>query len=172
MSEDIASSVEPDGQVGSEHTLHWYYNPWRAKWQRPAAALSISVAVAAIAGYTFTTPDWWPQALGWGGLSLLLLLGMTAVLYVPVGYRLDQRGVSVRFLGVPQFRPWDYYRNFYVHETGVHLTTMPQPSPLDPFRGHFLQYGAKGTKVTRDEIVAFIEARMTLKGIPDGPASS
>jgi hypothetical protein len=86
-------------------------------------------------------PNWWPQALGWGGFSFLALLGMTANLFLPVRYRLDDKGVTVYFpFGVPSFRDWAHYRNFYVHDTGVHLTTMPQPSALDPFRGHLLLF--------------------------------
>jgi hypothetical protein len=132
-----------------ESSLTWTFNPWRDRrgWRHPAVALALLLGIACLAGYTFTQPDWWPQALGWGGFSLLVLLGMCANLFLPVSYQLDARGVTVRFLGVPSFRPWDHYRNYYSHDTGVHLTTMPEPSPLDPFRGHLLLFAGNRTEV-------------------------
>ncbi|MDT9120716.1 hypothetical protein RSW84_25110, partial [Escherichia coli] len=66
--------------------------------------------------------------------------GMTASMFLPARYRLDAKGVTTWFLGLPSFRPWEHYRNFYAHDTGAHLTTMPRPSPLDPFRGHLLLF--------------------------------
>lgn len=107
--------------------------------------------------------NWGWQALSWGLISLLLLLGMTASLYLPGRCKLDRRGVTTHFLGVPTFRPWQHYRNFYVHDNGIHLTTMPKPSALDPFRGHFVQFAGN-----RDEVVAFVKAHMVLRGVPEG----
>ncbi len=103
--------------------------------------------------------QFWPaQMLGWGGISLVLLLVMTATLYLPIRYRLDEKGVTVFFLGAPNFRKWGHYRNFYQHDTGVHLTTMPTPSALDPFRGHYLRYSNN-----RDEVAAFIKAHVVVE---------
>lgn len=172
--------MDQDRQHAAEaEALSWTASPWTANWRRPAAALALCVIVALIGGFAFTYPNysaealsaaeqaardnWWVSMIGWSGLSLLLLLGMTAAIYLPVRYTLDARGVTTRFLGVPTHRRWDHYRNFYVHDAGVHLTTMPQPSRLDPFRGHFLQFAGN-----RGEVVAFIERHMTLRGVPEG----
>jgi hypothetical protein len=140
--------------------LAWGYNPWRANLRRPLLALLLEVVVAAMAGWSSTYPHWWPQALGWGGVSLLLLLGMTATIFLPVRYKLDLQGVTVYFLGAPSFRKWEHYRNFYVHKTGVHLTTLPQPSGLDPFRGHFLQYGAADGPGTAEQVAQYVEEHL------------
>jgi hypothetical protein len=94
---------------------------------------------------------WRGQWLAWSAISLLFLLGMTLVIYTPVGYTLDARGVTVRFMGVDSFRPWEHYRNFYAHARVVHLTTMPRPSRLDPFRGHPLQFSGN-----RDRVLAYL----------------
>jgi len=140
----------------------WAFNPWRANWRRPAAALAIELFFAFLGGFSFTWPDWWPAMLGWAFLGLLLLLGMTSTVFLPVRYRLDARGVTVFFLGVAGFRGWEHYRNFYPHDTGVHLTTMPQPSALDPFRGHFLRYAENKLEVDR-----YVQDHMTLRGQPE-----
>ncbi len=140
--------------------LAWTYNPWRANPRRPVTALLLELAVASAAGWSSSWPDWWPQCIGWGGLSLLLLLGMTATIFLPVRYKLDVQGVTVSFLGAPSFRKWAHYRNFYSHDTGVHLTTMPTPSGLDPFRGHYLQYGAADSMGRREQVLAFVQQHL------------
>jgi hypothetical protein len=145
---DDAGEVAP---AADSAALEWTYNPWRdasgPAWRRPWVAMLLILLVAAVAGYSFSAPDWWPQALGWGGVALLMLVGSTASLFLPVRYRLDPRGVTVWFLAAPSFRPWEHYRNYYVHDTGVHLTTMPTPSGLDPFRGHLLLYAGNKASV-------------------------
>jgi hypothetical protein len=91
------------------------------------------------------------QWLLWSLVTILMILGMTAPLYLPAQYRLDDKGVTVRFAGVPSMRRWEHYRNFYPHKRIVHLTTLPRPSALDPFRGHSLCFDGN-----RDEVLAFL----------------
>jgi hypothetical protein len=102
---------------------------------------------------------WRGHWLAWSGISLCFLLGMTLVLFTPVGYRLDERGVAVRFMGVSSFRPWEHYRNFYPHARVVHLTTMPRPSRLDPFRGHPLQFSGN-----RDAVLEYLGEHIARAG--------
>ena len=160
--------LQPSISIGATKQLAWTFNPWRANWRKPALALTIVLLVATLAGWSFTYPDWWPQALGWGTISLTFLLGATATLFLPVRYLLDSRGVSVYFLGVPSFRQWSHYRNYYMHDTGVHLTTMPKPSALDPFRGHYVQFSRDPSgQSNRALVAAFIEEHMRAwKGKP------
>jgi hypothetical protein len=141
----------------TESPLSWTFNPWRDRrgWRHPTVALLLLLAIAALAGYAFSAPQWWPQGLGWAAFSLVFLLGMTANLFLPVSYKLDEQGVTVRFLGVPSFRPWSHYRNYYVHDTLIHLTTMPKPSALDPFRGHALLLAGN-----REEVAALVRAHI------------
>lgn len=134
--------------------VEWSYNPWRHArgWRHPVVALLLELSVAALAGYAFTAPPGGGapdtgELLRWGGFALVFLLAGTASLFLPVRYRLDERGVTVWFLGVPSSRPWQHYRNYYLHATGVHLTTMPRPSALDPFRGHFLLFAGNREQV-------------------------
>jgi len=178
--------------------LTWSVNPWHTNWKRPAAAMAVCIVVALLAGFSFNYPNysalppapgqaasdgsaanqgdesnanaiatdpelWLYRAAGTAIISLALLLGMTGMIYLPARYKLDENGVTGYLLGVPTFRPWRHYRNFYVHQNGVHLTTMPKPSPLDAFRGHFLQFYGN-----RDEVVAYIDEHMTLRGVPEG----
>jgi len=153
--------------VDAEQSLSWTYNPWRADWRKPALALLIEVGVAALAGLSTSQPGAPGSALGWSAFALLLLLGMTATIFTPVSYRLDEKGVSVRFVGTPSFRRWEHYRNYYVHKPGVHLTTMPQPSALDPFRGHMLMFDGN-----REAVVEYIARHIVKEQAPAAPDSS
>lgn len=121
-------------------------------------------AQAELSGLLRQREIWPQQVVGWAGISLMLLLVMTAALYLPIRYRLDTKGVTVFFIGAPNFRKWGHYRNYYIHDTGVHLTTMPTPSPLDPFRGHFLRFDQN-----RDEVMAYIKERIIVEKAKDKP---
>lgn len=102
------------------------------------------------------------QWLLWSCVTIVLMLGMTAPLYLPAHYRLDDKGVTVSFAGVPSVRRWEHYRNFYPHQRLVHLTTLPRPSALDPFRGHSLCFNGN-----RDEVLAFLEQHVRKSAQPD-----
>ncbi len=119
-----------------------------------ARALKAQAALQQLAADPAGT-RWRGEWAVWSAISLVFLLGMTLVIYTPVSYRLDARGVTVRFMGVNSFRPWEHYRNFYAHTRVVHLTTMPRPSRLDPFRGHPLQFAGN-----RDAVLAFLETHI------------
>ena len=125
------------GQVPSE-PLSWRYNPWKEQPVKTVLVFVINCAVLLVVYYSY---------YGDAALRLFLLVtalvmfGMTLPLLVPITYKLDSKGVTVYFLGVPSFRSWPHYRNIYVHNNGIFLTSMKRPSRLDPFRGHFLLYG-------------------------------
>jgi len=189
----MADDKQPAAATAEE--LSWTVSPWHTNWRRPLAAMLVCLAVALLAGFSFnypnyaTTPQatadgqlegpsadtqaeqeqlaearahWIGQAIGWSFISFVLLISLTAMIYLPVRYKLDARGITTYLAGVPTHRPWSHYRNFYVHDTGVHVTTMPEPSALDAFRGHYLQFAEN-----RDEVVAFLEKYMTLRGVPE-----
>ena len=165
----MAQSGEEQGGAGAQpKELAWSFNPWRSDWRRPALALVIVIAVPVLAAWSFTAPDWWPQAIGWAVVGFILLFGTSAVIVLPVGYKLDERGVTVYFLGTASFRAWNHYRNFYVHSNGVYLTTMPRPSRLDPFRGHLLQFSQRGGGGEKEAVCAFIRARIPRPAVAGG----
>lgn len=100
----------------------------------------------------------------WALIGLALVGGMNSLLFFPVRYRLDAKGVAVHYLGVPSERDWGYYRNAYFHRQLVHLTTLPQPSPLDPFRGHALLFDPRSPSGRREAVEPFLRARLGLPG--------
>jgi uncharacterized membrane protein YwaF len=119
----------------SNGPLIWSYNPWKERAGLTWALCGVNCAVSAIA-YISLIDD--PSVIVFALLAALCMFGMTLSLLVPISYRMDERGVTVSFLGTNSFRPWSHYRNIYVHSNGVFLTSMDRPSKLDPFRGHFM----------------------------------
>lgn len=135
-------------QVQSAGSLSWTHNPWKASFWRTICAFALNLAI--VYGVYLTFPE-----KGFSILAAILLFGMTLTLFVPVRYELTDEGVAVYFLGTRSFRAWSHYRNFYLHKEGVFLTSMPKPSGLDPFRGHFLKYFQN-----KDEVESFVRAHI------------
>jgi hypothetical protein len=117
------------------------------------AALAICLVVAVLAA-------WWARTPLWGVLGFALVAGTNAAIFLPARYRLDNAGVTVWFLGVPSQRAWNHYRNAYYHRNLVHLTTLRQPSALDPFRGHSLQFDPHDPQGERQAVKEFIETKL------------
>jgi len=138
----------PSNDTPKSSVLTWGFNPWRRTPLRSVCALIVNLLIVALVYFGDTAEAYAP-------LAFLLLFGMTLTLFVPVTYRLDENGVTVFFLGTRSFRPWNHYKNFYPHKEGVFLTSMPKPSPLDPFRGHFLRFSEN-----RDEVLAYLKSHI------------
>ncbi len=125
------------GQAQLEPII-WRYQPWKEQPKKTMLVFLIDCAVVLLVYFCYYSDP----ALGlFVFVSALFMFGMTLSLLVPIGYKMDVKGVTVRFIGVPSFRLWQHYRNLYVHNNGIFLTSMRRPSGLDPFRGHFLLYG-------------------------------
>ncbi len=130
--------------------IAWTYNPWTSKPVNSALAGILLLAVVLIVLLNFAEK-------GWAVLAFVFLFGMNLTLFVPVSYKLDDSGVSVYFLGTKSFRAWKHYRNAYIHNDGIFLTTEPKPSPLDPFRGHFLKFNQN-----KELVQAYVKSHMKL----------
>jgi hypothetical protein len=177
MHDSETSGSSPESGVDNlPRRLEWTLNPWREHPLKTAAAFVLSTGIAVLMAWTVTYPNfdpqhvpaagdvtgWWKDWIAWSLLSVAFVLGMTAPLYIVHRYVLDPEQVTTFFLGVPSRRPWSHYRNYYKHPNGVYLTTSHKPSRLDPFRGRFLR-----TCGNREQVIAYIEEHMTLKGVSE-----
>jgi len=147
-----ADDADTAMRMDTAQTLEWTHHPWRMSPVKTTALVVVNLAVTVIVYFAF------PEKL-FALLALLVMFGSTMSIYLPIRYRFNQQGVTVFFLGVPSFRPWKHYRQAYVHNNGVFLTSMPRPSRLDPFRGHFLRYADN-----REEVVKYVR-----RFIPEKP---
>jgi len=133
-------SPDPAGSASADEPLEWTHHPWKAAPLKTVVLLAVNLGVTTIVYFSF------PEKV-FALLAFVVMFGSTMSIYLPVRYRFTRKGVTVFFLGVPSFRPWQHYRQAYVHGNGVFLTSMPRPSRLDPFRGHFLKYADNGEEV-------------------------
>jgi hypothetical protein len=97
--------------------------------------------------------------LGFGvyfaGLSLVFLFIALGRYFIPTYYELGPNGVRTRFMGISRERPWEFYRNYYPHDIGVHLTPLTSPGALDPFRGQFVRFWKN-----KNEVISYIAGRI------------
>ena len=132
----------------SKEILVWESFPLRDDYPRSLLLLILLAALPAGVYVTLGDPALVVVALLLPGLSLWRY-------FLPTTYEMSDDGVRFVTLGVTRARPWSHFRNYYVHDVGIHLSSFPAPSPLDPFRGTFLRF-----RGNREEVVRFIERRI------------
>lgn len=91
-----------------------------------------------------------------GGLSSLLLLASLRHFFFPTRYVIDERGVSMRCLGVEARRAWSRLRRFRYDDAGAFLSTRSRPTVFDAFRSLHLTWAGN-----KEEVVPVIERYMT-----------
>lgn len=92
------------------------------------------------------------QHVVFGLVGSLAILLSTSELFLPIHFRVDEKGASSR-VGLSQTAlEWGAVRRVLVGESGVKLSPLPAPSRLDPFRGVTLRFAGN-----RDEVLAAID---------------
>ena len=69
------------------------------------------------------------------------LFGSLADFWLPVRYRLTDRGAEARHLWTFAAMEWKQVRRRTMSNEGIRLSPFPRPSRLDPFRGMVLRFG-------------------------------
>jgi hypothetical protein len=135
---------QSDGE-GAGKSLRWRIHP---VVERPGQGVLL-IGIIGLCSWVFWV--WFGQFYG---IFSLVVLGLSmASFFLPTTYELDEEGIEIiSLLVVRHFRPWSEFRNFYVHDVGVHLSTFSKPSRLDAFRGNFIRF----TPSNREQVVAFL----------------
>jgi hypothetical protein len=123
-------------------TLSWRSLPLVDDYPKSLLLAPVSVVVCVLAGVAFG--GWWAAALA----GVFLLISMSRYV-LPTYFRLDDSGVTARFLGHVSRMPWSDVQRLAVSRVGVHLSPFKQPSRLDSFRGMLLRFAANADEVTR-----------------------
>lgn len=118
--------------------------------QGAKAVLLVLIVVAVLVLVRMTEPE-----LMWTVLSGVVLIVSLARYFFPTTYILDERGITIRFLGIEQHRPWTQFRSHYVGRTGVLLSPFGKPHRLESFRGHYMLFGDN-----REEVVEFVRTHI------------
>jgi hypothetical protein len=122
-------------------TLAWTVHPVK---RQPLVSGAVTVFVVLIAIVVFG----WTQSLWFMILALVIMLGSLAKFYFPTGYKLSNRGVTVRTTTQKLFKEWSIYRSCYPDKKGILLSPFAEPSRLENFRGLFVMFEGNGEQVT------------------------
>ena len=128
--------------------LEWSVFPFLEDTRR--SAIVVSIVVAACVAVHLAFKDVFLTVL-----SLAILLVSLHTFFTKTTYRLGEKGVTVRPVGVKTFKTWSAFKRYSADGKGVTLSPFAKPSRLDPFRSVRLLYGGN-----RDEVVAFISKRV------------
>lgn len=103
---------------------------------------------AAVAGYCGAAIFAHPLL---GVLGFLVIVASTAEMFVPLKYKLDERGASVRCGISVTALEWSAVKRVVELSDGVCLSPLPKSSRLDAFRGVHLRFAGNEDEV-RDTI--------------------
>lgn len=125
--------------------VEWSSNPWRDRPGRAAAAAlgaaAMCLIVATFGAHVLTT------------LALCLMaVASVSVAFLPMRYRLDDRGVTRRFGWLAARRPWERLRRAVRVREGVLLSPFRSSSWLDAYLGLFLPLPARPERTIAAEV--------------------
>jgi len=129
---------------------------WRWSWpvhparQRPLATLAVSFALILIWSLVYLVTQSWGYVL----LAIILLLVSLSQFFLPVTFRVVERGVRREFVGQVVERSWSEVRRIIEDRNGVLLSPFARPSWLDSYRGLYLRFADR-----RQEIMEYVRKK-------------
>jgi len=128
--------------------LEWSVFPFLEDARRSAIVVLIIVAAGVAVHLAF-------KEVFLTVLAFAILVVSLHTFFTKTTYRLGEKGVTVRMVGVKTFKTWSAFKRYNADGKGVTLSPFAQPSRLDPFRSVRLLFGGN-----KDEVVAFISKRV------------
>ena len=117
-----------------ESNLKWSVHPLRQNRPfRSLSLISIILVISVIVSNSF-------GSIGFGFLSLIILVGSMFRYFFPSRYILDEKGVHWVILGYTINRCWSEFKRCEDRKNGVFLSTFVKPHRLDAFQGLFIPY--------------------------------
>lgn len=132
--------------------LSWKVHPLRQE------KVGRSLLLIAIVGTASWSAAFSFGHVGYGLLSLCVLVLSLAHYFFPSHYRLDENGISRDHLGRKSQRAWTDFRRVDARSNGLFLSPFARPSRLDSFRGLFLPFHGKG-----DQVVYYVQRYVNLR---------
>lgn len=139
---DEAAAPEDDVELRWAKSL-WSREPWKRYVVLGCAVL------AAIAGYLMMGHPL--HAV----IGLVAVLGVTAEFWLPLRFKMDGKGASVRCGFSVTAIEWPSVKRAIRGEEGIKLSPLERSGRTSPFRGVFLRFEGN-----EDEVRAFVEAHL------------
>ncbi len=111
---------------------------WRVHLLRQQPEYAVRAAVVIVLGGLIAAVLL--NSAWFGALAILMLWMATREYWLPLRYRIDADGASLRYFGAVYLIPWDRVAYCMVDAVGVKLSSAPPQSRLQPFRGVYLRY--------------------------------
>lgn len=140
--------------------LEWVSLP--AKNNRKGIALVTVSVLMAMVSVGLLTSSWGsslPSAIGWAVFSGILLTFSLRNFFLPIRYRLDNEGISVKEFLYNRQRNWDQCKSFYPDRFGVLVSPFAFRTRLENFRGVYLRFSGN-----KKEVLAFCQRHINASG--------
>jgi len=132
------------GQPDTVEALEWTVRVWQNAPQKRWVVILVALACA---------------SLGWAVLQSVLLaalgffgiMGGTSEYWLPLRYRLDERGASVRCGISVTAVEWAAVKRVSETDIGIRLSPLERTTRLAQFRGVFLRYAGN-----RDQVLEYV----------------
>lgn len=146
-------------EIDEGETLAWTCHPVKRKPLVSAAVSLLILIVGAAVLYIM-------QSGLFAVFSMVVMFAALAKFYWPTSYRLSDRRIMIKTTTQTLYKDWKVYRSCYPDKNGVLLSPFTEPSRLENFRGLYIMFSNN-----RDEVTAFVKARVGGKHLQPGPAA-
>ncbi len=126
--------------MSEEGSLRWAVHLARRRPRQATVALGIILVGAIAAGLGF-------GSFLLGALAAVLLLASVADYLLPIHYRLDERGLSMRGVLHRRRLSWGQVRRVIRDDLGVKASPLARPSRLEAYRGIYLWFADNEAEV-------------------------
>lgn len=119
----------------------WTSHPLKTEPHTKSACLIfIILTTSLIIGWSF-------QSTPFAGLSFILLTIAMSRYFLPTQYTLNEKGITLSFIGSNRTFTWSQFNRADKHNDGIFLSPFNTPHRLDTFRGQFLKTGAQTNEI-------------------------
>jgi hypothetical protein len=138
-----------DGDSAKEEpeVLTWSVRLWEQAPERRWIVLASAIGAGAL-GFAFFQSV--PMAL----VGFVVIMGSMSECWLPLHFKLDERGASVRCGFSVTAITWDSVKRVAEGEAGLRLSPLTKANRLAPFRGVFLRYAGN-----RDGVLEYVRNR-------------
>jgi hypothetical protein len=132
------SGTHPDEGEVLEWTCH------KAK-RRPMITLGVTALILLFGIFVYFMTD---HSIMFTAFALVVLFLSLARFYLPIRYRLTEKGIAIKSLTQALTREWKMFRTCYPDKNGILLSPFTRPTRLENFRGLFLLFEDNAEEVT------------------------
>ena len=141
MERSDLTTMDESSQDPSSRTISWIVHPLMT--EPTLKSVFLVVIIVFVSGAIVVSFE----GIGYGLISVALLLIALSKYLFPTKYILDSRGINSSHIFFTNQYTWDQFQRVDVHSDGVFLSPFGKPHRLDSFRGQFLRFSCNREEV-------------------------